>query len=334
MDSLEVHTAQWLLENPLEQPGWVVEDLVPCGLTLLAGDPKIGKSWLALDLALRVSLGEPFWGFATAKGGVLYLCLEDTFNRVQARLQRLVDEANDNLCCAVAAKRIGAGLTEQLRGFAHERASLRMVIVDTFQTVRTPSNQTIYSADYDDMGALKNLADELKIALLVLHHTRKMGDGDVFNTISGSNGLMGCADETMVLKRKSRGSSNALLSITGRDIKDQEFTLRFVNCRWELVKKASDEELEARAIPESVHAVIRFILDEPAGTWKGTASELLAAIGCESIKANVLSKYLNEHSDFMRSRGVSFSKKTVRGVKLNHLKRVPTGDDGGANFAI
>lgn len=221
MDSLEVHTAQWLLENPLEQPGWVVEDLVPCGLTLLAGDPKIGKSWLALDLALRVSLGESFWGFATAKGGVLYLCLVDMFNRVQTRLQRLVDEANDNLCCAVAANRIGAGLTEQLRGFAREHASLRMVIVDTFQTVRTPSNQTIYSADYDDMGALKSLADELRIALLVLHHTRKMGDGDVFNTISGSNGLMGCADETMVLKRKSRGSSNALLSITGATSKSK-----------------------------------------------------------------------------------------------------------------
>lgn len=97
MRKLVVRTAQWLLENPLEQPGWVVEDLVPCGLTLIAGDPKIGKSWFGLDLALCVASGEPFWGFATAKGTVLYLCLEDTFNRVQGRLQRLVDEANDNL---------------------------------------------------------------------------------------------------------------------------------------------------------------------------------------------------------------------------------------------
>lgn len=71
MRKLVVRTAQWLLENPLEQPGWVVEDLVPCGLTLIAGDPKIGKSWFGLDLALCVASGEPFWGFATAKGTVL-----------------------------------------------------------------------------------------------------------------------------------------------------------------------------------------------------------------------------------------------------------------------
>lgn len=71
MEDFETRTAQWLLENPLEQPGWVVDDLIPCGLTLFAGDPKIGKSWLGLDLALHVASGEPFWGFATAKGTVL-----------------------------------------------------------------------------------------------------------------------------------------------------------------------------------------------------------------------------------------------------------------------
>ena len=99
--------------------------------------------------------------------------------------------------------------------------------------------------------------------MLVVHHTRKMGDGDVFNTISGSNGLMGCADETMALKLKARGSSGATSSITGRELynEDQEFSVRFANCRWELVEKVSDEELEERAVPEAVHAVVNFILD-------------------------------------------------------------------------
>ena len=67
MEDFETRTAQLLLENHIEQPGWVVEDLIPCCLTLFAGDPKIGKSWLGLDLALHVASGEPFWVFATAQ---------------------------------------------------------------------------------------------------------------------------------------------------------------------------------------------------------------------------------------------------------------------------
>lgn len=321
MRKLVVRTAQWLLENPLEQPGWVVEDLVPCGLTLIAGDPKIGKSWFGLDLALCVATGEPFWGFATAKGTVLYLCLEDTFNRVQGRLQRLVDEANDNLCCVVSAQRIGSGLMEQLGAFADEHPDLKMVIIDTFQTVRTPGNQSVYSADYEDMGALKSFADERKVAMLVVHHTRKMGDGDVFNTISGSNGLMGCADETMLLRRKARGSSSATLNVTGRDVKDLEFSVRFVNCRWELVEKVSDEELEARAVPQIVHDVVDFVETREASAWSGTASDLLSAVGGE-VRPNVLSKYLNEYSDFMRREGIRFWREKTSSNKLIHLERM------------
>lgn len=333
MRKLEALTAQWLLENPLEKPGWVVEGLIPCGLTLVAGDPKIGKSWLGLDLALHVALGEPFWGFATKRGTVLYLCLEDTFSRVQARLQHLCDEANDNLCCVVEAERIGNGLMEQLGEFADGHDDLKMVIIDTFQTVRTPSSQTIYSADYEDMGALKAFADERGIALLAIHHTRKMSDGDVFNTISGSNGLMGCADETMVLRRKARGSSAATLNITGRDVKDQEFSVRFIDCRWELVEKVSDEELEARAVPAVVHSVIAFVNGRQAPSWCGTASDLLAAVGGD-VRANVLSKYLNEHSGYMESQGVAYSRRKTGGEKLICLEQRAMKVDGDDESGI
>lgn len=333
MQGLKPLTAQWLLENPLEKPGWVVEGLVPCGLTLVAGDPKIGKSWLGLDLALHVALGEPFWGFATKKGAVLYLCLEDTFSRIQARLQHLCDEANDNLFCVVQAERIGSGLIEQLGAFADAHADLMMVIIDTFQTVRTPTSQSVYSADYEDMGALKAFADERDIAMVVVHHTRKMGDGDVFNTISGSNGLMGCADETMVLRRKARGSSAATLNITGRDVKDQEFSVRFVDCRWELLEKVSDEELEARAVPDVVHAVIAFVRGRQAPSWSGTASDLLAAVGGD-VRANVLSKYLNEHSGYMETQGVVYSRRKTGGEKFICLERGSVGVDGDDGSGI
>lgn len=103
---------------------------------------------------------------------LLYLCLEDTFNRVQGRLQRLMNETNDNLRCVVSVECIGSSLMEQLGAFADEHTDMKMIIIDTFQTVRTPGNQSVYSADYEDMGALKSFADERKVATLVVHHTR------------------------------------------------------------------------------------------------------------------------------------------------------------------
>lgn len=96
----------------------------------------------------------------------------------------------------------------------------------------------------------------------------------MFSTISGSNGLMGRADETMVLRRKARGGSAATLNISRRDVKDQEFSVHFVDCRWELVAKVNDEELEARAVPDIVHAVIAFVNGRQAPSWCGTASDL------------------------------------------------------------
>lgn len=201
---------------------------------------------------------------------VLYLCLEDTFNRVQARLQHLCDEANDSLCCVVQAERIRTGLLDQLHAFADDNPYLRMVIIDTFQTVRTPGNQAVYSADYEDMGLLKAFADARKIAVMVVHHTRKMDDSDVFSTISGSNGLMGAADQTMVLKRAARGAGTASLNITGRDVRDQEFGVRFADCRWQLVEKLSEEELEACAVPQVAHDVIDKMVDEwDEPVWEG-----------------------------------------------------------------
>lgn len=325
---LETRSAQWLLENPFEQPGWVVEDLIPCGLSLLAGAPKIGKSWFMLDLALHVSQGEPLWGFATSKGKVLFLCLEDTFNRVQKRLFKLADEASDGLHFAVSAGRIGDELIEQLEDFAAANEDLRLVIVDTFQTVRTPSAQAIYSADYEDMGALKDFADAHRLAVVAVHHTRKLADGDVFNTISGSNGLMGSADTTLVLKKPVRGGSAAVLAVTGRDVQDQEYRLRFNDCRWELVEKTSEEELEARCIPAPVHAVVDFMLDNVADVWEGTATELMAVCEIGGLKANVLTKYMNEHGAYMASQGVAFTRRTVHGARLVRLEKASEGGDG------
>lgn len=94
MQKLQTVNAETLLYEPLEKPSFVVDSLIPTGLSLFCGSQKIGKSWLMLKLCLCVSQGIPLWDMPTMEGDVLYLCLEDTFCRIQDRLFRLTDEAS------------------------------------------------------------------------------------------------------------------------------------------------------------------------------------------------------------------------------------------------
>lgn len=103
MRALSARTAQELLEEPIAEADWVIEDLLPVGAHILAGAPKIGKSWMVLAMGLAVSMGQPFWNCAVCQGAVLYLCLEDTYARVKKRLWKLTDEANDSFYLANSA---------------------------------------------------------------------------------------------------------------------------------------------------------------------------------------------------------------------------------------
>ena len=110
MQKLQTVNAETLLYEPLEKPSFVVDSLIPTGLSLFCGSQKIGKSWLMLKLCLCVSQGIPLWDMPTMEGDVLYLCLEDTFCRIQDRLFRLTDEASGRLHFAVASCKLSDGL--------------------------------------------------------------------------------------------------------------------------------------------------------------------------------------------------------------------------------
>ena len=114
---LQTIDAEMLLSTPLQPVPFIVDGLIPPGLHILAGSPKIGKSWLVLWLCLKVAAGEPVWEHTANRCGVLYLCLEDTFNRIQNRLFEITDTAPSNLHFAVMANQIDAGLQQQIACF-------------------------------------------------------------------------------------------------------------------------------------------------------------------------------------------------------------------------
>ena len=173
---------------------------------ILAGAPKIGKSWLALCLCLCVSQGQPLWNFATTQGEVLYLSLEDSFQRIQTRLFDLTEDAPPTLHFAIMADTLKHGLEQQIEQFLAEHPTTKLVVIDTLQRVRSAgSDSNLYANDYQEIGLLKRLADRRHIAILLIHHLRKLHDDDPMNMISGSTGLSGAADSTFVLQKSSPG---------------------------------------------------------------------------------------------------------------------------------
>lgn len=318
---LEVRSAQDLLESPLASVTWLVEELIPTGLVVLAGTPKVGKSWFCLWLAICVSTGRAFLDHATERAGVLYLCLEDTFGRIQNRLFHLVDVANDDLKFAIVADKLNNGLTVQLERFVSAQPTTRLVIIDTLQKVRVATGDSVYASDYQDIGLLKAFADKNGLCILLVHHTRKMGDeANIFNTISGSNGILGAADECLLLSKDAMFDGKATLSITGRDVDLAEYKLAFNDCRWQLVEQTSREELREREVPSCVMSVLDFMATRP-GAWEGTATQLIADAALDDATPAVLAKRLNEYRTFLAERGVEYGFRrtaTARLITLTH----------------
>ena len=226
-NQLKVIDGESLVDMRLPPTRFCVQTLLPQGVTILGGAPKVGKSWLVLDLCVRVAKGEPIWNLPTTKGATLYLCLEDTERRVQERLLGITDDVPANAFFAVTAKTLADGLTEQIRQFVSEHPDTVLVAVDTFQMVRGSDSDPSYASDYQEIQVLKKLADELSISLLLVHHLRKQGDSDPLNKLSGTTGISGAVDAVFVLDKSKRSQSGATLICTGRDIEYRELELRF-----------------------------------------------------------------------------------------------------------
>ena len=326
MQKLQTVNADTLLYEPLEKPSFVVDGLIPTGLTLFCGSQKIGKSWLMLKLCLCVSQGIPLWDMQTQEGDVLYLCLEDTFCRIQDRLFRLTDEASGRLHFAVASDKLSDGLIVQLEDYLKEYPDSRLIVIDTLQKIRTASKDNAYASDYGDISLIKDFADRHSLAVVVVHHIRKQNDSDVFNKVSGTTGLTGSADATFVLEQESRASNAAKLYVTGRDTPYQEFKLRFRDCSWELVERKEQEQIERESIPDILFRLVKFMQGREG--WTGTATELLEQMGETGTPPNIMTKRLNEYrASFLSENNIRYGYHRKKGCREISLTR-QSGDGG------
>ena len=172
--------------------------------------------------------GEALWGCEVHPGTVLYLALEDDFQRIQSRMFMMYGvNDTDRLHFATAAGKIGNGLDEQLENFVREHPDTKLIIIDTMQKIREVGGEAYsYASDYEIIGRLKQFADKHCICVLTVHHTRKQPAGDSFEMISGTTGLLGCADGSLLMQKKKRTALEATIDVVGRDQQDQILYLK------------------------------------------------------------------------------------------------------------
>lgn len=279
-------SADDLMGREFAEPRWAVPGLVAEGLNLLVGAPKLGKSWLCLGLAVAVASGGMALGKVRVEAGsVLYAALEDTPRRLQGRLRSVLQGSP-----APTGLHITTGLpkmpdaTGYLDGWLTAHPDARLVIVDVLRKIRPPDlGRNAYGEDYDVMSTLKALADRHGVAVIAVHHTRKMvDDTDVFNEVSGSTGLTGAADAILIAKR-ARNTAEAVLHVTGRDVNEQEYGLAWQveTCQWELL----DEPVALATMGSTRRRILEHLTEHPGQTPADIA--LATLLNLNTVKSNV-----------------------------------------------
>ena len=332
MGKIQLIDAETLYYKPLEHPKMLIDGVLSDGLAIMAGDSKIGKSWMVLWMCLQISKGEPVWGLPTRKTDVVYLALEDREWRVQQRMQDLTDTPPDNLHFGFSCGQLGAELESQIEDVLKDYPSTGLLFIDTLQMVRDNVSAKVnaYAQDYKDLSSLKKIADNHGICIFVVHHTRKERDGgNIFNDMTGSTGIMGVADTGMILRKEDRFEDNATLCITGRDVEEKKLKMQMCGVKWEITEELSADDLRKERIPDFVFKVVDFLFEHRK--FEGTVSELLAAVGNTELKPNVASKYLTRfYSEVFAPMGITYEyRKTAaaRTISLT-LNDGADGNDG------
>ena len=286
----------------------VIDGLLYSGTYLLAGAPKVGKSFLVAQFAYHVSTGQTLWEYPVHQGGVLYLALEDDKQRLQERMSRMFGvEGTDSLNFAIGSGQVGAGLDTQLENYLREHPDTKLIIIDTLQKVRAASGEAYsYANDYEVVGQLKRFADSKGICLLLVHHTRKQPADDKFEMISGTTGLLGCADGAFLLRKEKRTDLTATLDIVGRDQPDQR--LHLVRDEDKLIWQLDHAETQLwKAPPDPLLEKIAALITEDKPTWMGSATELVALLG-GNMQPNILTRRLNvKHTELKSEYGIAYA---------------------------
>ena len=324
-EPLTVIDGETLLDTRLPKRSFCIETLLPEGISMLGGAPKIGKSWMVLDFGVRIAKGEPIWNLPTKQGTVLYLALEDSLSRIQERLCKLTDDVPSKLFFTTVAGTLSDDLCCQIEQFISEHTDTVLVIIDTFQLVRIGGVDTSYANDYSEVRILKALADKLHISLLLVHHLRKQGDNDPVNKLSGTTGISGAMDAVFILDVSKRHARGATLFCTGRDIESREIELNMSRetCAWELISDTLDKP--DLTLPDEILKLAEFMksIEQFKGGNTEFAEQFCAFSGVE-ISAKALKQLMNRWRYQLEEKYVYFKSSRSNGQRFLEIRYIPS----------
>ena len=264
----------------------------------------------------------------------MYLCFEDSQIRIQNRLFEITDEASTavNFCTEQAT--LGGELEERIRTFVEEHPSCVLIIIDTLQMIRGSATDNSYASAYSDLSVLKNIADELGIAILLIHHLRKENDSHPFNRISGTTGIQGAADSNFILSEDVRGSGQAKLFCVGRYIEYREIYLKQNEENiWEVVSDSFQNK------DVLAHDIVLLIFDfmKNKESYTGSPTELSTLLSVQSgdqISTRLLSKHIRLNLEELCKRFIyaDFKKSNGKRIILLTVIRDDSVDNQGTSI--
>lgn len=292
---MSTFTGSWLDQQTFAPVGWILPGIIPEGQTLLVAPPKAGKSWLVYALALARATGGRVLGQRISAGPVLYLALEDGHRRLQDRGRTLLapgESLPESINYAIRTNPLT--FIADLQRWIGERAGQRpLVIIDTLGKVKQParSGGSQYEHDYAEMSMLKALVDdEPGAAMILVHHDRKAASDDFLDNVSGTHGLAGAADTTVVINRPRTGA-NGVLSVTGREVTEAEYAVTFDAGTWTLdgadLQTARQTVIDRRAagnLGERSTEILKFVQAHPEGVRPRDVAQAFSIEGKEATK--------------------------------------------------
>lgn len=292
-------TADKLMQAEFPDPKWAVPGVLCEGVTVLAGPPKVGKSWLSLGLGLDIAAGRPAFGsIEIDPGPVLYLALEDTARRLKSRMGKVLADntAPAWLTLATECPPLPQGGDVAIATWLDRNRSARLVVIDVFAKLRGAAAPGVqqYDADYAAVGRIKKVADHYGIAVVLVHHVRKAVHEDFLATVSGTNGITGAADAVLVLER-ARNNADGVLHVTGRDVEEADYALSFDPSRgaWSML----DGPAVDHTVSDTRAAILRHLRENPGKTPK----EIADAIGLNADNVRRACARMNDADQLTRN---------------------------------